>query len=217
MIQYDNPALKHLEEEIKLTYDGWDGDDYTRSKGLLRARKSFLNEQALAHQAELLPDIIAFNDALRDALKQMYNRAHQLYEQISAIQPSIELEAKCYLSSGDPSLQPYQAHVRQELWEALCDTGWNPLYDSGVTHSLELPRDLDLSFESFIGMDIPPTNWNEGLDQELTKDLHLINAFHNLFDHTNFALTDFIFIREFNIEININLEEPIKSSYAGLN
>ena len=50
----------------------------------------------------------------------------------------------------------------------------------------------------------------EGLDRELTKDLHLINAFHNLFDHTNFALTDFIFVREFNIGININFEEPVK-------
>ncbi len=56
-------------------------------------------------------------------------------------------------------------------------------------------------------MDCLPPNWNEGLDGELTKDLHLINAFHNLFGHTNFALTDFIFVREFNIEINIHIEE----------
>lgn len=212
MIQYDNPALKHIEEEIKLTYDGWDGDDYTRSKGLLRARKSFLNEQALAHQTELLPDIIAFNAALRDALKKMYESAHKLYEQISFIQSDINLEARCLLPNEYPPLHPYQTWPRQELWEALCDTGWNPLYDSGVTHSLEFPRDLDLSFESFIGMDCPPPNWNEGLDRELTKDLHLIQQFHHLFDHTNFALTDFIFVRDFNIEISINIENTIKSS-----
>lgn len=58
-------------------------------------------------------------------------------------------------------------------------------------------------------MDCLPPNWNEGLDGELTKDLHLINAFHNLFDHTNFALTDFIFVRDFVEDINIHLEQNI--------
>ena len=58
-----------------------------------------------------------------------------------------------------------------------------------------------------IGMDCKPDNWNERLDQKLTKDLHLINAFHNLLDHTNFALTDFIFCREFDLEYSINYTE----------
>ena len=210
MIQYDNPALKHLEEEIKLTYDGWDGDDYTRSKGLLRARKSFLNEQALARQAELLPDIIAFNDALTDALRRMYDRAHEVYAQVSSLCPDIEVEAKCFLSYDYPSRHPYQEEDRQELWDALCDSGWNRLYDDGVAFPFILPRDKEMSFDSLIGMDCPPPNWNEGLDPELTKTLHLIQQFHHLFDHTNFALTDFIFVREFNIEININFEENLK-------
>lgn len=209
MIQYDTPALKHIEEEIKLTYDGWDGDDYTRSKGLLRARRSILNEQALSHQVELLPNIIAFNDALNDALKQMYDHAHQLYEQIVTIQPGIEIEAKCLLSNKYPPLHPYKPDYIHDIWEALCDTGWNPLYGTGVTHSLEFPRDLGVPFESFIGMDCPSPNWNEGLDQELTKDLHLINAFHNLFDHTNFALTDFIFVRDFVETIDVIIEQDI--------
>ena len=137
----------------------------------------------------------------------MYNHAHNLYAQVSAFEPNIELTAECYLPQKYPSLHPYQEANRQELWGALCDTGWNPLYYTGVTHSLELPRDLGVSFEAFIGMHIPPTNWNEGLDSELTKDLHLINAFHNLFDHTNFALTDFIFTRDFVENIHIHLEK----------
>lgn len=64
-----------------------------------------------------------------------------------------------------------------------------------------------MSFESFIGMNCTPPNWNEGLDRELTKDLQLINAFHNLFDHTNFALTDFIYVRKFNTEIKIEINK----------
>jgi hypothetical protein len=58
-------------------------------------------------------------------------------------------------------------------------------------------------------MDCPPPNWNEGLDPELTKDLHLISQFHKLFQHMNFALTDFIYVRKFKTEINIEIRESI--------
>ena len=207
MIHYNDKFLRKLEKEIQSVYDcKYDiFDDYTHYGCLLDLRKNILNDQALTrkNQEELLSHIIAFNDALRDALKHMYDRAHELYRQISAIQPDIELEAKCLLPYKYPSLHPFQHESRQELWEALCDTGWNPLYESGVTNSIKLPRDINLSFDEFIGMNLTPANWNESLDQSLTKDLHLINAFHNLFDHTNFALTDFIFCRDFEESINI--------------
>jgi hypothetical protein len=207
MIHYNDKFLSRLEKEIRYAYnDKYDVfDEYTHYGCLLELRKNMLNDQALTHknQEELLPHIIAFNDALRDALKHMYDRAHELYRQVSAIQPDIELEAKCLLPYKYPSLHPFQHESRQELWKALCDTGWNPLYESGVTHSIELPRDINLSFDEFIGMKCGLHNWNESLDQSLTKDLHLINAFHNLFDHTNFALTDFIFCRDFEESINI--------------
>ena len=50
-------------------------------------------------------------------------------------------------------------------------------------------------------------NWNEGLDRELTKDLHLTSAFHNLYEHMEFAITDFIYVREFETEINIEIHK----------
>lgn len=211
MIHYNDKFLSRLEKEIRFAYnDKYDiFDDYTHYGCLLELRKNMLNDQALTrkNQEELLPHIITFNDALCDALKHMYDSAHELYRQMSTIQPSIELEAKCFLSNRYPSLHPFQKNKRQELWEALSDTGWNPLYESGVTQSLDLPHDMDMSFDEFIGMKSGLPNWNERLDQVLTKDLHLINAFHNLFDHTNFALTDIIFVREFVEEITIKIEE----------
>ncbi len=208
MIQYDEQTLQLIEEEISYIYDS-DATGYPEVESLLDLRKRILNEQALTrkNQEELLPYIVAFNDALRDALKYLYDRAHEQYTTICAIQPGIELEAKCFLSKKYPSLHPFQNDSRQELWEALCDTGWNSLYDTGVTRSLYLPQNLEVSFEEFIGMDCKPDNWNERLDQKLTKDLHLINAFHNLFDHTKFALTDFIFCRDFDLEYRINYTE----------
>ena len=210
MIQYDEQTLQLIEEEINDIYHS-DVTGYPQSEYLLDLRKRILNEQALTResQEELLPDIIAFNEALHDALKHMYDRAHELYRQISAIQPDIQLIAKCYLAYDYPALHPYQGEDRQDLFDAICDFGWNKLYESGVTSEFELPRDINITFDSIRGMDCTPFNWNEGLDPELTKDLHINRAFHNLFDHTKFALTDFVFCRDFNVEININFEEPV--------
>ncbi len=206
MIHYDDRALQLIESEIINIYNT-EVFDYTKCECLLDIRRRLLNDQALTreNQKELLPHIIAFNDALHDALKHMYDSAHELYRQMSTIQPSIELEAKCFLSNKYPSLHPFQKNNRQELWEALSDTGWNRLYESGVTNSLDLPHDIDMSFDEFIGMKSDLPNWNERLDQVLTKDLHLINAFHNLFDHTKFALTDFIFVRDFERDFTMSL------------
>lgn len=213
MIHYNDKFLSRLEKEIRFAYnDKYDiFDDHTHYGCLLELRKNMLNDQALTrkNQEELLPHIIAFNDALHDALKHMYDRAHELYRQMSTIQPSIELEAKCFLSNKYPSLHPFQKNNRQELWEALCDTELNPIYEYGASRTLYLPQDLDVSFDEFIGMNLTPPNWNERLDQKLTKDLHLINAFHNLFDHTIFALTDIIFVREFEESIKIDFGRQI--------
>lgn len=178
---------------------------------LLALRKDIINKNVLACQKELLPDIVAFNNALRETLREMYDRAHRVWDKVvqnidESDGEEIELTAKCYFDYTYPELNPIQGEDRQELWDALCDADLNPLYADGIsTLTLTLPRDEDYTFESFIGMDCPPPNWNEGLDQELTKDLHLINQFHTLFQHTNFALIDFIYVRQFKIEINIEI------------
>ena len=210
MIQYDEQTLQLIEEEISYIYDS-DATGYPEGEYLLDLRKRILNEQALTREAqeELLPDIIAFNDALHDALKHMFDRAHELYRQMSAIQPDIQLIAKCYLAYDYPALHPYQNEDRQDLFDAICDVGWNKLYADGVTFALELPRDINIPFGTIRGMDCTPFNWNEGLDPELTKNLHINRAFHNLFDHTKFALTDFIFCRDFVFEYSTISEEKL--------
>ena len=178
---------------------------------LLSLRKYIINKQALANQKELLPDIIAFNDALREALLDMYKRAHRIWNKMIDIIDEgdckeMELTAKCYLDIDYPALHPIQGEDRQDLWNALCDVDFNPLYADGISIlTLTFPRDEGRSFDSFIGMDCPPPNWNEGLDPVLTKDLHLISQFHNLFQHMLFAITDFIYVRKFRTEINVEI------------
>ena len=203
-------SVEVLEREIISRYN-----DYrcynSDNDVLLSLRKHIINKQVLANQKELLPDIVAFNDALREALRDMYDRAHRIWDKmIDIIDESdgeeMELTAKCYLDVDYPALHPIQGDDRQDLWYALCDGDLNPMYADGISVlTLTFPRDESYTFNTFIGMDCPSPNWNEGLDPEQTKDLHLISQFHNLFQHMLFAITDFIYIRQFRTEINVEI------------
>ena len=203
-------SVEVLEREIISRYN-----DYrcynSDNDVLLYLRKHIINKQVLANQKELLPDIVAFNDALREALRDMYDRAHRIWDKmIDIIDESdgeeMELTAKCYLDVDYPALHPIQGDERQDLWYALCDGDLNPMYADGISVlTLTFPRDESYTFDTFIGMDCPPPNWNEGLDPEQTKDLHLISQFHNLFQHMLFAITDFIYVRKFRTEINVEI------------
>lgn len=210
MIELQDYEISCIEEEILNVFnDNW--SKYPECDCLLTVRKDIINKRALAHQEEILPDIIAFNDSLTAALREMYDRAHRIWDSIkdnNTFGDEMVLTAKCFLGYDYPKIHPVQVDDRQELWEAICDSGWNPLYEDGVTlPTLTLPQFLETSFDSFIGMDCPPPNWNEGLDPEMTKDLHLIQPFHHLFEHMNFAITDFIYVRQFETEINIEIRK----------
>lgn len=211
MIDLQSPKIQFIENEILWMYKEHpthlSDDDY-----LLPERRDKINDMVLAHQEEILPDIIAFNDALTNALRDMFDRAHLIWNDVKEKKEygdEIQVTAQCFLGRKYPELHPVQGEDRRELWDALCNGDWNPVYDSGVNHSLTFPDYEGMSFATFIGMDCPPPNWNDGLDQELTKDLHLTSAFHNLFDHTTFAITDFIYVREFETEINIEIHKSV--------
>ena len=212
MIELQDYDIQLIEREILLKFEHapW---DYSDSDCLLSLRKTMINERVLAHQEEILPDIIAFNDALTTALREMYDRAHLIWNSIKdnkSFGDYLELTAKCYLGYDYPALHPIQGKDRDNLWCAICDSGWNQFYEDGVTlPTLTFPSNLDESFDYLTGLDCPPPNWNEGLDQELTKDLHLIQPFHHLFDHMRFAITDFIYVRQFETEINIEIQKDL--------
>ena len=201
-----NPwCLEELEDAIIQSYNT--SRKYENDKCLVELRSLFLNKITLSHQEQILKPLLEFNESLREALREMYDRAHEMYDEISnnvlflKDGEVLEITAECFLSSTYPKLHPIQNDSRQNLWYALQDSGLNPLYDSGVSQTLCLP------FDSFIGMDLYLPNWNEGLDQELTKNMNLIGQFHNLFDHMNFALTDLIYVREFRTEIKIQINK----------
>ena len=207
MIEISDDYIQLIELQVMYMYAKC---DYHNCEFLLSLRREMINNKVLKYQEEILPDIIAFNDALQEALKEMYDRAHHIWNSIKDNKDfgdDMELTAKCFLSYEYPELHPIQGEEREEFWAALCDSSWNRPYDDGVTYELKFPRHINDSFDHFIGMDCPPPNWNEGLDKVLTKDLHLIYPFHNLFEHQSFAITDFIYVRKFETEINIKINK----------
>jgi hypothetical protein len=192
-------ALQEIEKQIILVYNSPIDIDhsYMDEASLLRVRKNIINRYMLQRQEELLPDIIAFNEALREALRKVYDRAHDDYENNKERGKDESVDACCFLDGDYPALHPLQTENRQELWEALLDSGWNRQYDGVTHHPLVVNQKSKETFDEFIGMKSPSANWNEGLDPELTKDLRLINAFYHLFNNTEFAITDFIYCRDF--------------------
>ena len=192
-------ALQEIEKQIILVYNSPIDIDhsYMDEASLLRVRKNIINHYMLQRQEELLPDIIAFNEALREALRKVYDRAHDDYENNKELGEDESMDACCFLDGDYPALHPLQTENRQELWEALLDSGWNLQYDGVTPRPLVVNQKSKETFDEFIGMKSPSANWNEGLDPELTKDLPLINAFHHLLNQTEFAITDFIYCRDF--------------------
>ena len=200
--------IERIEKEI--IYSFHNSRDY---ENLLSVRRDMINHIVKANLSEFLPAIIEFNDKLTNALQEMYQSEHAIWDSIKDnlyVYGNVELTAHCFLDHNYPALHPIQCQYRHELWNALCNIDHNILYYNGVTlKELVLPRDSGVSFQSFIGMDCPPPNWNQGLDAELTKDLHLIQQFKHLFLDMKFAITDFIYVRDFDFKINLEVNKTI--------
>ena len=205
--EYSSWLVKMIEEDIK---DSWmyDLSDEAKEKCLLSLRKNLINEMVLSHQEDYIEVIREFNDFLKNALKEMFDRAHRAYQDALKHQDDgekIELTASLYLGKGYPVLHPVQEGNRQQLWKALCDGNWNIAYEDGISQ-LTLPHGVYAdSFEAFTGINDSSSNEIDGFDPELTKDLNLTNQFLHLYRHTDFALTDFIFVRDFYSEINVEI------------
>ena len=199
-----NWVIKDIEEDIINSYNT--NRHYENDKCLLELRQHLINDMVLAHQEDIIEPLREFNDLLMEALKELYDRAKQICDDLKAHNDygdEIDVTASLYLDRNYPKLHPIQGADREDLWEAICDGGLNVLYDEGLSFFV---GQVD-SFDDLTGMNCPPPNWNEGLDPELTKDLHLISQFHNLFQHMQFAITDFIYVRKFRTEINVEIRK----------
>ena len=194
-------------------------DDRKHAYCLLSLRKKMLDYWARKHQYDLLPVIKEFNMAVNCALEELCKEAHSLYECVSKYEPNIELEAKLNLSTSYPPLHPYHADDREVLWDALLSPTWNPMIKDGIAMShLYFPRDANVSFEQFIfdpmgSGKIMKDGWWRGDEFFMdAKDEDMLEygfncVFYHLTEHTNLALTDFIYVRDFEKSIVVIREE----------
>ena len=174
----------------------------------MEMRKKVINRELKKHEKELLPDIVDFNEALTNAMKPMGEQSSQFKPSIPATR-DYDFEARiwfgeeCPIEDNSNNLE----YSHQSLWNALIDLDCHREYQFGIHRPLtNMVLDSKETFEEFIGHSEATPNWNEGLDKELTKDLHLIMPFHSLFEHTQFALSDFLYVRKFRITIESSIE-----------
>ena len=93
--------------------------------------------------------------------------------------------------------------MRKDIWEAFGRT-YNMLV--AINFVFNCQGNHKPTFNEIIYLGESKDNWNEGLDTNLTKDLNLSHPFHDLFEHSNFALTDFIYCQNFIFNINCNID-----------
>ena len=220
MIKIEDKDIRLIEEEIIRQDTQSPPDNYT-CRSLLTLRKEMINERVWKHKDEILPDIVAFNDALTKVLRSMYDKAHEVWNNIKdnkCFDGYLVLKAKCFHSPERDIHELMDGSHEYKLWCALVDTSTNYRYHNGVTlKSLRFPRDENKSFDELMDMDCPHihtqgdnmqwnhTKWRDDLDKELTEELHLSSAFYNLLYNMCFAITDFIYVRKFATGIKIEL------------
>lgn len=72
--------IQHIEREILYAFYMFEkkGRMTDCFPYLLRLRKDLINTKMLSHQEDLLPELIEFNESLRHALQEMFDRAHYI-------------------------------------------------------------------------------------------------------------------------------------------
>ena len=104
-------------------------------------------------------------------------------------------------------IHPVQSMRAKKMWAILNATLDNYIFlysEHGVCHFYMCNEDSDIDTESeLLYLNEELNNWNEGLDRDMSADMHLTYAFHNLFQHLEFSIFDLLWVRDFNIEIHV--------------
>jgi hypothetical protein len=150
---------------------------------------------------------------MKQQMIEMRRRTIALYESVAKAElpGTIEVEGKCHFGYDYPPLHPIQDERVKRMWDILNGTidDFIPLYSDGFGQfridTYHSPVPTIESEHQMLYLSEETDNWNEGLDGKLTKDMHLIFAFHDLFEHMEFAIFDLLWVRDFNIELNVEI------------
>lgn len=197
---------EYIEDQILLYSNSSEKKDIAHCQVYLELRKKLLDELFVNHIDEYITELANFNERLTSALQSLWNDAHQCFDKINSEQGfDIELQAFLELDKNEAEGD----ETWNEIFNLLSDPAYNPQYMTGVCLSpiiLKTGKEpIWKSFDEFIGND--GKSWNEGLPNELTKNIPLTMMFHHVYDHTYWSLYDLLKIKHFNIVINTTHEK----------
>lgn len=215
---FDTKAVREIETEIlTLQFETekrrlpWDSERLPVQR-LLGIRRNILNDMFVMddNYRQLLID---FNEALRKQLVDMRLRTIKLYEAVkdNDVMKNMVVKGKCFLGYEYPKIHPVQTIRAKKMWAMLNGTidNYIQLYEDGAC-CFEIDNWLDTihiqSENEMLYLQEELDNWNEGLDREWTKGLNLVHAFHNLYEHLEFSIFDLLWIRNFNVELSVEID-----------
>ena len=225
---FSSAAIKEIEREIiDMEYEVERSHISTETakdgiRRLLAIRRTLRNKMFVMDEEnkQLLSD---FNEALKAQMIEMRQKAITLFDSTmaSGVHASFDLKAKCFLGYEYSRLHPVQTMRAKKMWAVMNNTlnEYMPLYwDGAWAFDIEY-RDGKVghvpSENEMLYLDEKLDNWNDELDREMTKDMHLIHAFHNLYSHMEFSIFDLLWVRDFNIEINVEADyDTYPADYA---
>lgn len=211
---FNSTAVRSIEEQILYLYheierNHWYNEENKKAiKSLLEVRKQILDSMFVMDE-ENKQLLIEFNETMKQQLIEMRKRSIDLYNKVNMpnMIGRIEVVGKCFMGYEYPKIHPVQSMRAKKMWAVLngsLDDYMLSYCDDGICRfdiSSDAPKIK--SENEFIYLNEDLYNWNEGLNRELTSDLHLIFAFHDLFSHHDFSIFDLLWVRDFNIELHV--------------
>ncbi len=211
---FNTTAVRSVEEQILSLYheterNHWYNDENKKAiKSFLEVRKQILDSMFVMdeHSKQLLAE---FNEAMKQQMAEMRKRAIDIYNNVYRpdIIGHIDVIGKCFMGYEYSKIHPVQTMRAKKMWAVLngsLDDYIFLYHEDGVDSFNISSEDHKIPSENeFLYLNEVPDNWNGGLDRELTSDMHLTYAFHNLFSHLDFSIYDLLWVRDFNIEIHV--------------
>lgn len=211
---YNDPTIVLLEEQI-IESAGIDKNFNEESeviKSLLEMRQRRLNE-LFESDEENHKLLVEYNDAISqkqlEAARQTIETQEALQKLSAWSEKEVQIETHIEFTEY-PESHPVQTKRAHQIWDILVGGDYDALYStSGATFTVNSKNTEPLVYNELeiLKMDSPDDNWNEDLDREWSKDMHLTSAFHNSASHLLFALYDLLYLRDFKICIHIDIEE----------
>ena len=208
---FNSTAVRTIEIQILSLYETESHCKRENKKAitsLLEVRKRILNSMfVLDEQNKQL--LAEFNEAMKQQLIEMRKRAIDLYNKVyhKDMDGRVEVEGKCFMGYEYSKIHPVQTMRAKKMWEILNATldDYIFLYSmDGVCKFYMCSNNPEIDSENkLLYLNEELDNWNEGLDREVSADMHLTYAFHNLFEHLEFSIFDLLWVRDFNIEIHV--------------